>query len=449
MKSLTMLIASLFLIAASACKKFVEVGAPADRVIAARVFSSDARAISAVSAIYGNIINGGASFANSLATASAALSADELLKFNPSATEQELMSNEISTANANASTLWKSAYATIYSCNSILEGLAASFEISLPVRSQLTGECKFLRAFSYFYLVNFFGDVPLVTGTDYRVNANLQRSAVSTFIMEELKAAKDLLPEAYPTAEKTRPNKWTAAALLARAYLYNKDWQKAETEATVIIGTGLYTPLQPLTMVFLKNSKEAIWQLAPVTGLLRETSLFRPSGTPAAPQYHLTPALVAAFENGDGRRTKWLDSLTYLNTKYYYPGKYKNTGATVTEYYTTFRAAELYLIRAEARAQQGNLTGAIDDLNTIRGRAGLAPLASSLGATAVESAIGQERRVELFAEWGHRWFDLVRWGKATAVLSPLKPFWQPTDVLYPVPQDEIISNAALTQNPGY
>lgn len=114
-----------------------------------------------------------------------------------------------------------------------------------------------------------------------------------------------------------------------------------------------------------------------------------------------------------------------------------------------FRLAEQYLIRAEARAQQGDATGAKADINAIRNRAGL-PDTDADGQASILAAIEHERRIEFFTEWGHRWFDLKRTGRADAVLSPIKPNWQSTDVLFPIPLQEIENNPnLLPQNAGY
>src|SRR5207245_162544 len=101
-----------------------------------------------------------------------------------------------------------------------------------------------------------------------------------------------------------------------------------------------------------------------------------------------------------------------------------------TEYYMMLRLAEQYLIRAEARAQQNNLAGSILDLNVIRTRAGLQNLSASLTQAQVLRAVEQERRIELFAELGHRWLDLKRTGQATAILAPIKPNWNSNAQLY-------------------
>src|SRR5690606_40581539 len=107
------------------------------------------------------------------------------------------------------------------------------------------------------------------------------------------------------------------------------------------------------------------------------------------------------------------------------------------------RFAEQYLIRAEARAMQGKLSGAIADVDKIRQRAGLELISDTnpaIDKEALLNIIFQERKLELFSEWGHRWFDLKRTGRASAVLSSIKPQWQDTDILYPVPEEERSKN---------
>jgi starch-binding outer membrane protein, SusD/RagB family len=251
----------------------------------------------------------------------------------------------------------------------------------------------------------------------------------------------------------------TNTALLARVYLYKKNWSKAEAEATAVIGSGMYTlPADPAT-VFLKNSQEAIWQLFPVNpGLntlegnqLLPSPISNPS-FPPPPTYYITDTLLRSFETGDKRKTSWTGLRIYPNggNSYYYPTKYKvRTGGTLTEYYVVFRLAEQFLIRAEARAQQNLLAEAILDIDTVRHRAGL-PGTMAASQTELLSAIEHERQIELFAEWGHRWYDLIRTDRATTILGTLKPAtWQATDTLWPIPILQIRLNPRLTQNPGY
>ena len=112
------------------------------------------------------------------------------------------------------------------------------------------------------------------------------------------------------------------------------------------------------------------------------------------------------------------------------------------------RLAEQFLIRAEARAKQGDLIGAIEDLNVIRQRAGLSNT-TAVTTDQVLSAILQERRLELFTELGHRFLDLKRLELLDSVLGT-KPGWSTNDKLWPLPQAEMDANSFLVpQNPGY
>jgi len=164
----------------------------------------------------------------------------------------------------------------------------------------------------------------------------------------------------------------------------------------------------------------------------------------------LSQELISSFENGDNRMNQWTVSYALNGTNYSVAYKYKNLSSTAspTEDYMVIRLAELYLIRAEALAHTGNFTGAMADVNLIRQRAGLLP-AAAISQTDVLVAIMKERRIELFCEWGNRWFDLNRTGTINTVLSAEKTGWKPTSSLFPIPITELQSNPFLTQNPGY
>jgi hypothetical protein len=166
--------------------------------------------------------------------------------------------------------------------------------------------------------------------------------------------------------------------------------------------------------------------------------------------YAITSTLANAFEAGDQRKEMWLKANLINGENWYYPFKYKaRVSSPITEYLVVLRLAEVVLIRAEARVQQNNLPGAVDDLNMIRKRAGLGNTSAGNKEEIIQS-IEDERQTELFVEWGHRWFDLKRTNHANAVLGILKaPNWQPSDVWYPIPLQEIQRNPALVQNEGY
>ena len=139
---------------------------------------------------------------------------------------------------------------------------------------------------------------------------------------------------------------------------------------------------------------------------------------------------------------------------YYYPYKYKSAtlNAPIVEYLMVLRLAEQYLIRAEARARQNNVGGALGDLDTIRARARLPDISANDQASLL-SAIMHERQIELFTEWGNRWLDLKRKGNLDIVMDSVATSkhttWNSNWQWYPIPSYEIVQDPHLVQNPGY
>ncbi len=446
---------SLLLLMGS-CKKFLEVDPPVNQVTTGMVFQSDQSATAAMTGLYSRMMGSLYTWSNGGLSIYSGLSADEYLPTQPDMERDEFSSNALSPQNGIVQgQFWVAAYNHIYQANAVLAGLDQSAAVSAAVKKRLTGEAFFNRALCYFYLINLFGEVPLVTTTDYRVSAGMARTAVPEIygqIVSDLQAATELLAEGNSTPDRTRPGKVAATALLSRVYLYRQEWDKAEAAASTVLDGGGYQ-LESLENVFRAESREAIWQLAPVTSSYNTTEgfAFLPYPATARPAYALTAQLLSAFQSGDQRATAWVGSSTVEGKTYYYPAKYKVKFSFLSnqkEYNMVLRLAEQYLVRAEAAAWQDKEEQALADLNTIRRRAGLADTALS-GREALLKAIAVERQRELFAEWGHRWLDLKRTGRLQAVLAPLKAGWQPTDALYPIPHSELQTNPALVQNAGY
>lgn len=457
---LVMLIAIL-----PSCKKFVTIENPPDILTTEKLFADDQSATSAIVSVYMDMMNspaaGEGSFVCFSMSALAGLSGNELqwtLNNVYAPFYQEFAAHSLTPTNKFVADFWKDGYKYIYRANAILEGIAASTGMTPEGKKLVEGEARFIRGFCYFYLLNLFGDVPLVVTTDYRTNMNLARTPSNIVweqILTDLKDAKELLPANYPTAERLRPNRATAGALLARTYLYLERWAEAEAESDAIITSGVYGATLPaLALVFKKESPETIWQLQPVRANINTNEAFNFLATAGTrPTFEITQNLLSAFEPNDNRKTQWIGFSSPVDSTWAFPAKYKaGTAVTVTEYYIVFRLTEQYLIRAEARAHQGGskFAQAITDLNIVRSRAGLTAV-NPADQHAFYLAIEQERQVEFFAEWGHRWLDLKRTNRAEAVLKPLSPTitWKPGSELYPVPAIEIISNPNLVQNPGY
>jgi hypothetical protein len=442
-------------LAFASCRKFVQVSPPAGQSTTAQVFSSDATATAAMNGVYSQMMGTNYGFADAAVTLYAGLSADELYNTSSNPPVDQFTQNILTAGNAILqSNFWGDAYSYLYQVNAILAGLSVSTAVSTPVRTQLTGEASCVRAFCYLYLSGLFGEVPLETGTNYTINAVAPRAAVVQVyqqMVSDLLTGQSLMSPAYPTQGPLRPNKWTASALLARVYLYQGNWAGADSESSKVIDSGNYKLVLDPNQVFLAYSPEAIWQMTPVVPGLNtfEGNDLIPSDSTLVPAYAIDNGLLSAFEAGDLRKADWLGHNTVSGQTFYYPYKYKvQTGNVNTENYMVLRLAEQYLIRSEARAQMGDIQGARADLNNIRSRAGLASTTAATIPTLL-AAILQERRVELFAEWGARWFDLRRSGTIAAVLSAEKQSWTGTDTLYPIPLSQLQANTFLTQNPGY
>jgi len=469
----------LFVCGINGCKKLVEIDAPYTSINAQNVYNTDATAAAVLTGIYSKISvnNAGLSSEGDLGSFSLllSLSADELTLFNKDNLNlYYFYTNALTSISPSPSSgFWTNIYSYIFIANSAIEGISNNTLLTANVQRQLLGEAKFIRAYCYFYLVNLYGDVPLVLSTDPLKNATLSRTSsdlVYKQVILDLKDAYDLLGSNYvagdatsETTERLRPTKWSAAALLARTYLYTKDYINAEARASLVINQSSLYQLTSLENVFLKNSMEAIWQIQPVSVKTNantgEGQIFiLPSTGPDRDQYpvYLSDSLIGTFENQDQRLVKWVDSVNTTSGDYYYSYKYKvganNPDGLISEYLMIFRLGEQYLIRAEARAQLGNISDAQSDLNAIRKRAGLNNTSASTQSELL-SAILHERQVELFTEGGHRWLDLKRTNKIDEVMNVVEPIkggtWNSNWQLYPIPLQELKSDPNLVQNPGY
>jgi len=440
------------------CESFLEVDPPKTEISNDILFQNENTAEAVVIGLYARMAENPLSFSNAGLTLMAGLSADELEYHGSNPEYREFYENALQPTNSqNLRQFWQRAYSLIYAANAAIEGLSSQSPVRAELREKLVGEAKFIRAWTYFNLASFYGDVPLVTHTDWRRNHLLPRATVETVyeqIIIDLQDAESALSEELSTEGPLRVNKFAAAALLSRVYLYRGRFVDAEAKATEVISAAAGYQLETsLDEVFLLNSREAIWALQPVlpektTG---DASLFvRSQGVPVYGS--ITASLLGAFDPADERRQTWVGSYQQGGVTYYFPYKYKATfPEQIAENTIVLRLAEQFLIRAEARAQLSDIAGAIADLDVIRTRAGLSRIsdtAPEMDKDQVLAAIIKERRVEFFAEWGHRWLDLKRHNLIDE-LAATKPSVMLGDLLYPIPQLDRNNNPNLTQNEGY
>ncbi|MBW8688160.1 RagB/SusD family nutrient uptake outer membrane protein [Chitinophaga rhizophila] len=447
------------------CRKFLEIGNPTIEIVADKVYNSNTSAAAVLTGMYYTIGRDG-SFGDGQGGISfrCALYGDELAALVP----VYHFTDEYQ--NAKSPDFWANLFGLIYRANAAVVGLNKSNTLSPDIKKQLLGEAKFLRAFCYFYLTNFYGDVPLLLEPEYRITSSASRSEeylVYKQIVQDLIESKSLLSTRFlaadiisETEERVRPTKWAAAALLSRVYLYRKEWRSAELEADTILGNLMFDTVS-VHNVFIKNNREAIWQIQPVddrNGFLNtaDARIFvLNNGVNSQNPVWLGENVMKAFEEDDLRCKYWIKyTANDAFKKYPYPFKYKSYDRSdiSKEYISVLRLAEVYLIRAEARAETGNIVGGKEDLNIIRRRAGIR-LAETLTKKALLDAIMHERQIEFFTEWGHRWLDLKRRGNLSKVMEiyvPLKGgIWVAYKALFSLPLEDIRLNPNLVQNEGY
>ncbi|WEK33726.1 MAG: RagB/SusD family nutrient uptake outer membrane protein [Candidatus Pseudobacter hemicellulosilyticus] len=443
----SLLLASLLML--TSCEKYVEIDAPKHLVTANEVFVSESTLLSALSGMYSRYYSFTVSSNNTFYNS---LQADEL-QYNASTPANAFFENNaIAEDNSTISSIWNNSYSLIYTANSMLEGLENNTVLSGRSIRQARGEALFMRALIYFRLINYWNKVPLVTTTDYTVNRSLPRAGreeVYRQMVKDLDTANALLTPDYPSTGKLRPNQHTVSALLAQVQLFAGNWEEVVRLSTEVIGSPKYSIEEDLNKVFIAASKEALWQIK-ATGTAINTKVGQqllgnnPKSTLTS---YVREELLNAFEADDDRKNNWITPYSYLGEDFSLPYKYKLSiiaGSTPEEYEVQFRLAELYLYRAEAYARLGQLDNAIDDLNKIRGRAGLPLLEKGiLNQTETVEAVWKEARIELMFENGHRWYNLKRTGKAVEVLSAIKTGFSESSLWFPVPMQQLNDNPAL------
>lgn len=434
------------LLALAACEKFLDVE-PLDAISDTQTIIDKSSAETAVRGIYSAIADAG--YYGTSFQSVGYLSGDNIQWTGSQSQVQEFINHKVSPENATLSTVWISIYRVVNRANNVLAKVPAVSDPQLTdaLRNQLLGEAYFARALAYFDLVRIWGGVPVITEPTLKPSDNVavrRSSAAETYaqVLRDLEAAEPLLPS---KLNRYRANQKTVWALKARFYLYQQNWAKAEEYAQKLITDTDFKLLKPYGVFFLnnvRNTQESVFEIFynGTTEVNNHRNQWQPQTNGGTRQWAPNDALVALLNDSlSGGNRKVL--VAKDNQNRWYGTLYYRNPASDPSY--VIRIAELYLIRAEARAQQDKLTEALADLNAVRDRAGL----SASKAAAKEElllAIEKERRLE-FALEPHRWFDLVRSGRAAAVLNVTDP----NRLLLPIPVQQILTDPSLEQNPGY
>lgn len=340
-------------------------------------------------------------------------------------------------------------------------------------KNRLIGEAKFLRAYNYFFLVRAFGDVPL---QHIDLVTRAPKAEVYAFIEQDLLEAIQVLPEKseYASVDLGRATKGAAKALLAKVYLYEKNWQKAYDYANDVLGSGQYSleaDYAQLWRVNTENGVESIFEVQArgesiAHGIQQYSETQGARGTSGWGWGFNTPSqnLLDAFNSeGDAIRR---DATIIFAGETLYDGRIVSAAVENPRYnekaYSSanagagdgdknirvLRLAEIYLIKAEAANELGNSSEALAALNVVRARVSL-PEVTATAQVELRNRIWKERRLELAFEHD-RWFDLVRTGQAAAAMQANgKTFVVGKHELFPIPNLQINQTPTMTQNPGY
>lgn len=365
----------------------------------------------------------------------------------------QIFNKQILADNVEISNMWSNVYSGINRMNTVVEAAATVDDKSFNNAAAIA-EARLLRAFQYFNLLRYFGGsetgynkgsglgVPLITKPTLSVDdakpvARASEADIWKQIIEDIDFAVLNLPNSVAAG---RVNRRVALALKARAHLYRGEWTAAEAASDSVITKGGYAlltgPNYP-NIFFQKGNSEAIWELVyDATNSSSAYFFFYPTSAGGRNEISATATLRDLSEANDVRK-----AVNYTTTPAAKTLKF--TRADGTDNNIMVRLAEMYLIRAEARAKTNKLVDALADINVIRKRAGVLDAVAVTEATLLD-AIEKERRIELAFE-GHRWFDIRRYNKLASV-----GITQTFRALWPIPQREVLTTQNIVaQNPGY
>src|SRR6185437_20574 len=411
--------------------------------------------------------------------------------------EQIQMDNfPVSPTSSLTNDLWTGYYATITDCNVILNQVAKDSSNTPETTKMLAqGEARFLRGYSYFMLVRLFGNVPIVDTVLANVSSsNIPQSppsAVYPFIEQDLQFAAMNLPLKWDAKFIGRSTSGAANGLLAKVYLYEKNWQMALSTANTVITSGVYDLKTPYDKIFTEdgeNSSGSIFEIQAYADANHKEDSYgcqyaNVQGVRGAGQFNLgwgfnvpSQQLVNAYETGDPREASTIlfcpsivptrygevfpvEPNPMYNMKVYTNPAIRNTVGDQFGWWMNVRIlrySDVLLMYAEAANELGQTDSALSKLEMVRARArngnnAILPPVTTTDQSELRDAIRHERRIELAME-GERFFDIVRWGISGSVMSAAgKPNFNPSrDALLPIPQTQIdLSKGVLQQNPGY
>jgi tetratricopeptide (TPR) repeat protein len=385
------------------------------------------------------------------------IAADNVVSFQNSASIVSHLQATFGAADRTDGYSYNYYYRAINRANSVIGGINSLSDDAFTGsnKQNLLAQAYFLRGLAYIELTKTFGAVPIVTKPSTATNQigikQSPRADVFQQALNDLEEAEGLFADE-AISDRGRASKWAIYALKARLYLYIENWEKAEEYAAKVIANTATFNLTATPEGFFntKKSNESIFEF-PFSNAdkLPFYTYYLPSTVGGLQDYIITPEFVDKLNDPavGGNRSQFV--LTTVAGKFV--GEYGKTDGSSSIF--VLRLAEQYLIRAEARLKKStpDVNGAIDDINTIKDRATVALLAKPTTLTNEQLllVIEDERRYELAFE-GHRYFDIIRTGRAPQVFGPHEPryldakFW-----VHPFPYSVVTSDPDLEQNEAY
>ncbi len=447
MKHSSKLIALIVLF--TSCQRFLDVQ-PELQVDQSQAITNASTAEAAVNGLYNRLGSDGYYGFNFPAIAY--LSGGDIQWTGSQSAPQEITARKLTADNGYVGSAWSAIYRTILQANYLLEAVPNLTDPQLTAdrKNQIQGEAYAIRALSYFDLVRGWGGVQLITKPTRTPadNTGITRSSVEDTYAQVLKDLTTAEPLLSNTTNRNKITRKTVWALRARYHLYRQEWEQAETYASKLIDDATnYKLAKPYSAFYANNAvatSESVFEIAYTNSFKNgHYNWWLPPALSGRREWAPNGTLVSLLNDpAVGGNRKELIAQTAPPGNLWYGKLYYRTPLGTDPAYV-IRIAELYLIRAEARAQLGKTTTALADLNAVRDRAGV-PLSQVATKDALLLAIEAERQVEFPFE-ADRWFNLVRTGRVATVLG----ISDASKYVLPIPNSEILADKALTQNPGY
>lgn len=365
--------------------------------------------------------------------------------------------------------IWRESYVGIQRANIVLNRITEIEYEDNAIKNSRIGEMQFIRALLYFNLVRLYGDVPITTEetTNTSEAFGQGRTAAATVYTQIELDLNDAIENLPSDSNKSlgRPAKGAARAVLADVQMNQGNYSEAVTTLSPLVSSNDYVLMQSTADVFgiaNEGNAEILFEVQYASGINGNdegesaASQFRPAGITANAKGHNLPsnAFVGLYEADDTRANDYVgqdvaSNSLFFSLKYEVSPTGPDDGGTD---HIVIRYADVLLKYAEALNESGG-SGAATYLNLVRNRAGLQNTTAASQAE-LRDAISLERRLELIGE-GHRWFDLLRNGTAVETMNA----WFATNglgitidnnnLLLPVPQSQLDTDPAITQNAGY